>query len=403
MLVLRFLRFILGYVSFTARGGFPERFINLCRHNKIILWELKSRDGVISACVDREGYKKIRTVARKSGMRVRISRKYGLPFFLARHSRRVGVLIGACFCAAVLIILSTRIWSIDVVGNVRVPAETVLGVFEDLGVRRGVAGSKIDITATEIEALRRMPELSWLNINISGSAALIEVRETVESPKLAEDGEPTDIVAARDGQIVILRPFNGTQEQKIGNPVLKGDLLISGIEENKDLTVSFCKASGYVVARTSREVSAAQGAKIKAKTAVAQNKSYVLDFLFFSVPLGRQAENAYSEKSEIFINGVTLPVGLTERTQTEYEETEITLTQAQTRLLAYLRFFKSSSEEFRYLQVEQSEIKASEKGGCTVSGKFTCLENIGAERAMQIEDGGEMQSTQISGENMPSP
>ncbi len=386
MLLLRFLRFVFGYVGFTAQGGFPERFINLCRHNKIILWELKSRNGVISACVDREGYKKIRPVARKSGMRVRISRKYGLPFFLARHSRRVGVLIGACLCAAVLLILSTRIWSIDVIGNVRVPAETVLGVFEDLGVRRGVAGSRINISATEIEALRRLPELSWLNINISGSAALIEVRETVKSPELAEDGEPTDIVAARDGQIVILRPFNGTQEQKIGNPVLKGDLLISGIEQNKDLTVSFCKASGYVVARTNREITAAQSAKFTAKKAVSQNKSYVLDFLFFSIPLGRQVENAYSEKSELYINGVTLPVGLTERTQTAYEETEITLTEAQTRLLAHLRFFKSGSEDFRYLQVEQSEITANEKNGCTVSGKFMCLENIGAERAMQIEE-----------------
>lgn len=386
MLLLRFLRFIFGYVGFTARGGFPERFINLCRHNKIILWELKSRDGVISACVDREGYKKIRPVARKSGMRVRISRKYGLPFFLARHSRRVGVLIGACLCLAVLLILSTRIWSIDVVGNVRVPAETVLGVFEDLGVRRGVAGSRINISATEIEALRRLPELSWVNINILGSAALIEVRETVESPEIAEDGEPTDIVAARDGQIVILRPFNGTQEQKIGNPVLKGDLLISGIEQNKDLTVSFCKASGYVVARTNREITAAQSAKIKAKKAVSQSKSYVLDFLFFSIPLGRQVENAYSEKSEIYINGVTLPVGLTERTQTVYEETEITLTETHTRLLAHLRFFKSGSEDFRYLQVEQSEITANETNGCTVSGKFTCLENIGAEKPMQIEE-----------------
>lgn len=386
MLLLRFLRFVFGYVGFTAQGGFPERFINLCRHNKIILWELKSRNGVISACVDREGYKKIRPVARKSGMRVRIRRKYGLPFFLARHSRRVGVLIGACLCAAVLLILSTRIWSIDVIGNVRVPAETVLGVFEELGVRRGVAGSRINISATEIEALRRLPELSWLNINISGSAALIEVRETVKSPELAENGEPTDIVAARDGQIVILRPFNGTQEQKIGNPVLKGDLLISGIEQNKDLTVSFCKASGYVVARTNREITAAQSAKLTAKKAVSQNKSYVLDFLFFSIPLGRQVENAYSEKSELFINGVTLPVGLTERTQTVYEETEITLSQAQTRLLAHLRFFKSSSEDFRYLQVEQSEITADEKNGCTVSGKFTCLENIGLERPMQIEE-----------------
>ncbi len=391
MLILKLLRFVFGYVSFTARGGFPERFINLCRRNKILLWELKSRDSVISACVDCTGYKKIRSVARKSGMQVRISQKHGLPFFLERHSRRIGVLIGACLCAAVLLILSTRIWSIDVVGNVRVPAETILGVFEDLGIKKGTAGSRIDITATEIAALQRLPELSWLNINVAGSAARIEVRETVKTPDLDKDDAPSDIVAARDGQIVILRPFNGTQEQRIGNPVLKGDLLISGIEENKDLTVSFCRASGYVVARTKRSVSVSQPSQINAAKAVSEKKSYILHFLFFSVPLGRiPAENAYKERSEVYVNGVTLPVGITECTQTVYQSGEIELSAGRAKLLAFLRFFEQSSEEFRYLEVERTEISFDSKSNSVFNGEFVCLENIGTERPMQIEESGEV-------------
>ena len=151
MFVVRLIRFLFGYVIFTAKGGFPERFINLCRRNGILLWELKSENSVITACTDRTGYKKIRTAARKSGMRVRMKKKVGLPFFLDRHSRRVGVLIGVCLCVAVLLILSTRIWSIDVTGNVRVSEERIIGVFEELGVRQGVSGAAIDIKITEIE------------------------------------------------------------------------------------------------------------------------------------------------------------------------------------------------------------------------------------------------------------
>lgn len=386
MLVLRFFRFIFGYVSFTARGGFPERFINLCRHNGVLLWELRNADSVITACTDCGGYKRIRSAARKSGMKVRIKRKCGLPFFVEKHSRRIGVLIGACFCAVTVIILSTRIWSIDVVGNVRVPSETIIGVFEELGVKKGVAGSKINIGSTEIAALQKLPELSWLNININGSAARIEVRETVESPEIdGGDNTPTDIIAARDGQIVIIRPFNGTQEQKIGNPVLKGDLLISGIKENKDLTVSFCKASGYVVARTKRSISASQNGKIKVKKAVAQNKSYSLNFLSFSVPFGRKFENAYTEKSEIVIRNVTLPVGLTKHTQTVYSESEIALSPERVRLLAALNFLDSCSEEFRYLEVESADINYDAKAG-EFSGEFVCIENIGIEQPMQIEE-----------------
>lgn len=388
MFVLKFLRFLFGYVSFTARGGFPERFINLCRRNNILLWELKSENSVLSACTDRSGYKKIRVAARKSGMRVRIKKKHGLPFFLNRHSRRAGVVIGICFCVSMILILSTRIWSIDVTGNVRVPEEKIIEVFEELGVKRGVSGAQIDIKSTEIAALQKMPELSWLNINIAGSAARIEVRETVETPEIDEDGTPTDIVAARDGQIVILRPFSGTEEQKIGNAVLKGDPLISGIVENKDLTVSFCRSKGYVVARTSRNLNAEQQKKIKVRRKADEKKSYILNFLFFNIPLGKIAGgNVYRNSSEVFINGVTLPVGITECRELILEETEITLSENQIKLAAYSDFMEKCTEEFRYLKVELSEItEKNADGKFTVSGKFVCLENIGKEIPMEIEE-----------------
>lgn len=383
MLVLRFFRYILGYVAFTAKGGFPERFINLCRKNGINLWNLRCSKFVISACTDCEGYKKIRTAARKSGMRVKLKKKYGLPFFIERHSRRIGLAVGACFCMAAVIILSTRIWSIDVTGNVDVPAETVIGVFEELGVRKGVSGSKIDIRAVEIEALNRLPEISWLNINIAGSAARIEVRETVKSPEISEDdSEPADIVAAKDGQIVILRPFNGTQEKTIGSPVLKGDLLISGIREKGDMTVNFCRASGYVVARTSRKINVSQDKTVKATRAIGTKNSYILDFIFFSVPIGIQKDGAYKNKSEIVINGVTLPVSITECTYNEYESIDVTLNQAQAEQLAMHRFFDECAEELRFVEVEDVKISADKNG---VSGEFTCLENIGAVHPMQIE------------------
>lgn len=387
MLVLSFFRFLFGYVSFSARGGFPERFLNLCRINRINLWNLRSENSVLTACTDCTGYRKIRSAAKKSGMKVRINKKHGLPFFLNRYSHRAGIIIGICFCAAAICILSTRIWSIDVTGNVRVSADEIIGVFEDLGVKKGVSGSKIDIKSVEIEALRRLPEISWLNINIDGSAARIEVRETEEIKEEADSGEPSDIVAARDGQIVILRPFNGTQEQKIGNAVLKGDLLISGIEENKDLTVSFCRASGYVVARTNRSISVQQKSRLSIRKTVEQKKTYILEFLVFTVPLGRISENAYREKSELFINGVTLPVSITKCTENISEETEITLSKKQTETLAMLRFFKSCTEDFRYLKTESEKISAAKgQNGFTVKGEFVCLENIGREIPMEIEE-----------------
>ncbi len=386
MLALRFLRYLFGYVCFSAKGGFPERFINLCRSRNINLWDLKSENSIIFACTDCMSYRKIRPIARKSGMKVKIKRKYGLPFFLNRHSHRAGILLGICFCVATICILSTRIWSVDVTGNVRVPSEKIIGVFEELGVKKGIAGEKINIQATEISALQKLPEISWLNININGSSALIEVRETESNP-ISEEDLPSDIVAARDGQIVILRQFSGTKEQKIGNPVLKGDLLISGIRENKDLTVSFCRAKGYVVARTNRNITFEQKIKFKASKHVTQKNSYILEFLIFDIPFGKASENSYKEKSSLYINGVTLPFSITKCTETQTANSDIILNENQAEILSALRFFEECTTQFRYLKTENSNIAVSKnKNACTYSGNFTCLENIGKEIPMDIEE-----------------
>ncbi len=384
MLFVNFVRFILGYVRFTARGGFPERFLNLCRLNKIVLWDLRNTNGVISACTDCASYKKIRSVSRKSGMKVRIGRKHGLPFFLNRHKRRVGVLAGVFLCGALLLILSTRIWSVDVIGNNNVPSERILGVFEELGVKKGASAKRTDIKATELAALAELDELSWLNINISGSKAVIEVREAVELPEIESEDAPVDIVAARDGIITIIRPFNGTAEQETGNAVVKGDLLISGIKENGDLTVSFCKAKGYVVAKTSRSMNYFQPQKLTVKKPARIKKRYIINFLSFNIPLGIiNRENASFEKSEIIINGVTLPFGITECTELFFEEAQIALTPEKQNAMSFMSFADMCEEEFRYLNVTDSQVTADGNGG--FSGEFECLENIGKEHPMQIE------------------
>lgn len=386
MLLLKLIRFLSGYVVFSATGGFPERFINLCRLNKINLWELRSSGSVIYACTDCGEYKRIRHCARKSGMKIKIQRKCGLPFFLNRHSRRAGVLSGIFICVAIVCILSTRIWSVEVTGNVNVPSETIIGTFEKLGVRKGVSENKIDITKAEIKALQEIDELSWVNINFEGSTAVIEVREREEVPE-DSDETPSEIVAARDGQIMILRPFNGTQVQKIGNGVLKGDLLISGIEENKDLTVSFCRARGYVVARTERRLECSVNRKIEAKRQNAKTAAYIIEILGIKIPLGKTSETSYNEKISVRINGVTLPVSITKCMIIQNEKHTVNLDNSRAKLLAATRFCEMCSEEFRYVKVKSEKISENEKAdGITIGGEFVCIENIGKEVPLEIEE-----------------
>ena len=87
MLFVHLIRFLCGYVRFRATGGFPERFINLCSRENIPLWDISGGKEVLYAKTTIRGYHRLRSCARKSGMRPRVSERYGLPFLLHRHRR----------------------------------------------------------------------------------------------------------------------------------------------------------------------------------------------------------------------------------------------------------------------------------------------------------------------------
>lgn len=387
MLLQRLLGFIFGYVSFTASSGFGERFINLCRLNNIQLQNLKSHNSVLYAQTDIDSYKRIRPVAKKSGMKVRISRKHGLPFLFSRHKNRFGLAIGAVFCALFVLFFSTRIWRIEVTGNNRVPSEEIISVFYDLGIYKGAASDRINASEIEAAALRRLPEISWLNINISGCTALIEVRETVEKPVTDNDDTPVNLVAARDGQLIILRPFNGTAEAAVGSPVLKGDLLISGIEENKDLSANLCKAEGYAVARTTRKAELLLPMNFTVSKPVSFKKSYTLHFLLFDIPIGKSDPPGFAESSFLCIKNVELPLGITETTANTFSEDNCILDKNDAMLLAALRFNEARSEEFRGIQVEKDRVDVQVGDNAVViSGEYDCIENIGVASPIEIEN-----------------
>lgn len=386
MLLQRLLGFIFGYVSFTARSGFGERFINLCRLNNIQLQNLKSQNSVLFAQTDIESYKKIRPIAKKSGMKVKISRKHGLPFLFSRHKNRFGLAVGAVLCALFVLFFSTRIWRIEVTGNNRVSSEEIIAVFYDLGVYKGAASDKINASEVEAAALRKLPEISWLNINISGCTAMIEVRETVKKPETDNDNTPVNLVAARDGQLIILRPFNGTAEAVAGSPVLKGDLLISGIEENKDLSADLCRADGYAVARTNRSSEYLLPSSFKAAKTVANKKHYTLHFLFFDIPLGKYPSSGFAESSFLSIKNVMLPVGITETSTVENNECNCILNKKDAVLLATLRFSEARLEEFRGMEVENDRVSVQVNNNAVlISGEYDCIENIGVPSPIEIE------------------
>lgn len=79
---MRWLYYYLGGYLDVCLGGFsPERFLNLCMARQIRIWNLRFQDGMHFFYIPLMDFYKLRPLARKAKVRLRIKGRYGLPFF----------------------------------------------------------------------------------------------------------------------------------------------------------------------------------------------------------------------------------------------------------------------------------------------------------------------------------
>ncbi len=222
-----FLR-LTGYLSIRFQGPRVERFINLCLKEGIPVWDVyTTRQGVVVGKTSIAGFKRMRPVARNSRVRVRIIRRRGLPFLLARLWRRTAFACGALLFIVSLYVLGSFIWFVEVRGNERVSNASILEAAAQLGLRPGVYRGRLVPSQLARSLVIQLPELSWAGIEVKGSYAIIEVVE--KKVVTAEEKPVGHVVASKAGVIKKIVATSGKAMVKAGDIVEQGQILISGV------------------------------------------------------------------------------------------------------------------------------------------------------------------------------
>ncbi len=386
-----FLDFLKGYVVFYGEGGFPERFINLCSGNKIDIRNVKMQKDTITAECGVRSYVKIRKVAKKSGMKVRIISKHGLPFFIHRNRKRTGIIAGLLFMVIMTNFLSGRIWVISVSGNENLPSEKIINSFGELGVKTGVKKDSLNVKEIASEALTKVEGIMWNAVNIDGCRVTIEIKEQVKKEIEQEDNEkPYNIAASDSGQIIKIENFIGTPVVTQGSAVEKGDIIVSGAVINKDESVSFYKADANVFARTKNVVSANMSSvqDMRVYGDVRTKKFMTFFSVTFPVNYIMTPKGEYNfSRTEDFLSsdGEKLPVGITKEKFSLFENKKVRLAPSAFKLMCAEKYFSDIDKSFDDVQIENmtSEIKADEKF-FMISSTFDCIENIAESVPMDL-------------------
>ncbi len=363
MWFLEIYRLFCGYVHFTASGGFTERFINLCGKSSINLWALDADSERVTACTSAKSYRRIKSCATRSGMKTRITKKRGLPFFIRRYRKRIGLLYGAVFAVCFLSVMSTMIWGIEITGNNTVTDEEIVEALSDAGVKYGTLRKNVDAASTRFYVMSRLPDLSYITVNVIGSCVQAKVAEHVPEPHVIDKEAPCDVVSTVDGQIAALEVYHGTKLYKEGEAVRKGDVLAGGFIELTDGSVKFKHAEAYALIRANLDFESITSAQTETMINTKEKKRITLHLFGFDIPLFSKEDGTpvLTRNRTLILNGIRMPLGFTCETCRTYK--------IQTKTLNENELMLSAAENYFDKKIR------------TLEGAYICSQNIKAEKS----------------------
>lgn len=391
MFLIRFIKYILGYVSFSADGGNPEKLLNLAAHRGAQLWNLRRRGTLLYGCVLLRNFKVLEECASNAGVSISVESRHGFFVTASKHRKRYGFLLGTTLFLSILWYFSGYIWVINIEGNKTVDKREILYTLNELGLSPGVRRGSLDAKQISQQALLKMPELSFMHINIDSDTANVEVGERAYEPEIVPANIPCNIRAAETGIILKIVTSNGTAMVKPGDTISKGGLLVSGVVlEPKTSVTRYLHAGATVVAKTKHQLSA----YVPYNTKQEQNtgrvmKKYTLSFLGLRVPLylheprGSFRRLQYKKPLEIF--GLELPVCEYVGVYTEYTVMPVKHSPAQAANEAMeLLKDKEQTELYGMKITKRDYVRTPGDSGMTVSGSYECEEDIAYQEEIRI-------------------
>lgn len=396
--MVEFLKYVRGYLRIRVSGFSPERFMNLCSNKGILLWKIEREGDVYYMNIHLDGFRALRPIVRKTGTKVAVLERCGLPFFLPKLFRRKAFIGGLMLAVAFWMISSLFIWDIQTAGNYRITDDVFNTFLREQQVTVGMKKSGLDIGALEKEIRRTFPEITWASARLSGTKLLIEIKENdapiITQQAAAEMG--SELVTDYDGTIVAIIVRSGVPMVKVGDAVAKGDVLVAGNVPvyNEDATV---REYLYVDADADIWLEHAMSFTARLPFDYIQKEYTGRTKKRFYLRIGNHEwkmpqerpflvyDSLIRESRPLVFEKLSIPVYQGSYTYREYKnvEHEYTLEQAEALLSEKLRTFLASLEE-KGVQIIEKDVKIDTNGGSwVISGQFTVREAVG--RSVLIE------------------
>lgn len=332
MIIKKIINYIYGYLRIIVEGYYIERFINICRNQNYMMWNIKKANDInIELNIEIKQFRQICKIAQKTQCKIKIKAKRGLPFLLNKYKKRK-LFILLLFLILFLIFFSSQfVWNIEITEESGLTIENIMEDIQNAGLKIGTLKDDIDTKEIINKVRLQRNDIAWIGIELKGTNAIVKLVKAEEKPEIIDENEYCNIVSDKNGVITKINAQDGTANVNIGDTVSVGDVLINGWMEGKYTGVRYVHAKGEVEAR----VWYTMNKTIEYKTTEKQytgnediNYGIKVNNFKINFPKGVSKFNFYDtieteNKVKLFSN-FYLPISVVKTTYKEYEEIEKT-------------------------------------------------------------------------------
>ncbi len=254
MIPKKLLNSFLGYCKIECEAGDSERVLNLFMKNSIINWKFRKQEDKTVFFILESDIVRFFALCEVEKIKCEVIKTAGFLPYLRKYKKRLGIPIGFAIFFIILWVSGLFIWEINISGNSAVKEEEIIERLSLHGCKVGTYIPSIDYDSIYNRLLMQSDDLSWISINMRGTVANVEVRETEKGGNIGQTGDGANLTAAQDGQIEQFEIYAGAPAVNVGDSVRAGDLLVSGIIESKNFGHRYVYAKGKVYARVTKEI-----------------------------------------------------------------------------------------------------------------------------------------------------
>ena len=167
-MILKIIRWILGYIIFKTESKNSRLFLNLVSKSKIKIWEINKINKILYARVNSSEYNYLFILARQNNISLKIIQKKGLPFFYLKNKNRKGIIFGIILFFIIIKILSLFIWKINITGINNINKNKILEISKLNGIFEGNLKKNIDAQIAGQNIMNKIPEIAWISVNLEG-------------------------------------------------------------------------------------------------------------------------------------------------------------------------------------------------------------------------------------------